>query len=99
MQSDLIASVQIDDSRQLHVVPSAAEFPRIYWEAMDVHWDPDRRSLHSPPPREWSYVRWFEQIIEAASRQGINLELTGSTQWIGVQEEVREALLAYRPNK
>ena len=73
MDRDEIAEIVIDAAGQLHVVPASHAFPYIYREAMEVHWDPERHSLYSPPPREWSYSRWFQQILVAAREQGCEL--------------------------
>jgi len=68
MGRDEIAEIEIDAAGQLHVVPASQAFPYIHREAMEVHWDPERNSLHSPPPRKWSYTRWFQQILAASKK-------------------------------
>jgi hypothetical protein len=93
MQQDAIAEIEIDATGQLHVVPSSCTFPYIYREAMEVHWNPERRSLCSPVPREWSYARWFEQIVAAAREQGWLLHPTTSTSWRNIPESVKAEFL------
>jgi hypothetical protein len=89
MQRDCIAEVGIDGERRLFVRPGKAKFPHIYREAMDVHWDASRGVLHSPAPRDWSYIRWFQQIIAAAAEQSYDLRLAHSTLWSNVSSDIR----------
>jgi hypothetical protein len=95
MRADQVAAVEIDQDGRLHISPTASEFPYIYREAMEVSWDPERRSLHSPKPKEWGYGRWLRQILAAAAAQGVALELAPSTRWVNVpantQAELSEA--------
>lgn len=93
MELDTIAALEIDPAGKLHVVPSTHAFPYVYREAMEVHWDVARRSLCSPMPREWSYSRWFEQILAAARAQGCELQLTASTKWLNIDTSVKAELL------
>jgi len=93
MERDTIAVVEIDQAGQLHVVPSSHSFPYIYREAMEIDWDPERRSLRSPKPREWSYARWYEQILAVAREQGWHLSATASTRWVNVDPGVKTMLL------
>ncbi|MBK7012664.1 MAG: hypothetical protein IPH43_08335 [Xanthomonadales bacterium] len=82
MERDTITQLEIDLEGRLHVVPSAHSFPYVYREAMEIHWDPGRSSLYSPKPREWSYSRWFQQILAAAVAQGCELQFADSTRWL-----------------
>lgn len=84
MRTDPIEAVGIDEGGSLWVKPAAATFPLIYREAMEVHWDAERRRLYSPKPREWSYAAWFKQITDAAREQGVELQLGPATTWTGV---------------
>ena len=90
MRQDTIAAIEIDGAGQLHVVPSSQTFPYIYREAMGVNWDPVRLSLHSSKPREWSYSRWFKQILAAAHAQECDLRLSDTTQWLNVDPGIRD---------
>jgi hypothetical protein len=89
----LIAEIAIDEAGRLHLVPSTHAFPSVYREGVEVHWDADRRSLHSPPPRQWSYPRWFEQIRAAARAQGCELALGADTRWVNVGLSLQAEIL------
>ena len=89
-----IARVEIDSERRLHVVPTGQEWPLIYRAGMEVNWDSQIGSLHSPTPREWSYTRWFDQILAAVSQEyGCTLYLTDGTVWANVEPGTKESLL------
>jgi hypothetical protein len=62
MLRDSIEALGIAPDGSPWVRPANATFPYIYREAMEVHWDADRRCLYGPKPREWSYIDWFKQI-------------------------------------
>jgi hypothetical protein len=93
VETAVISRVVIDSDGRLHVIPQGIEFPNIWREAMEIHWAPATRSLHSPVPREWTYVRWFQQILAAAREQGWKLTITGATEWTGVDSALREQLI------
>ena len=93
MELETIAELEIDTAGKLHVVPSTRVFPYIYREAMEVHWDPARRSLYSPTPRDWPYSHWFQQILDAAREQGYELRLSASTKWLNIDPGVKAELL------
>ena len=93
MDKDAISKVEIDDAGKLHVFPAGRSFPLIYREAMEVNWDAERRSLHSPRPREWSYSRWFQQILASAREQGVSLYLSADTKWLNIEPSVKTELL------
>ena len=96
MDRDAIARVEIDSDRRLHVVPASQEFPFIYRAGMEVGWDADLRSLHSPKPRDWSYMRWFQQILAAAAEEyGCKLVLTDDTAWVNVDPGTKAGLLGF----
>ncbi|OYW16526.1 MAG: hypothetical protein B7Z39_00665 [Novosphingobium sp. 12-64-8] len=91
MQTDMIEAVGIDENGSLWLKPATATFPFIYREAMEVHWDPQRRCLYGPRPREWPYAAWFRQIRDAAREQGVDLRLDRTTSWTRVDPELRQA--------
>ena len=93
MDRDAIDVIEIDDAGQLHVVPTSRSFPFIYREAMEVQWDTSRSSLHSPAPRDWSYARWFQQILAAAREQDCELHPVANTWWVNVGPGVKAELL------
>jgi hypothetical protein len=84
MTTDAIAEVGIDEHERLFVRPSTATFPLIYREAVEIHWEPTRRYLYSPKPREWSYLQWFQHIIDTASI----LYVTSSTIWTNIPDDL-----------
>jgi len=88
MPKDSIAEIGIDDQERLYIRPSTATFPLIYREGVEVHWDATRRYLHSPKPREWSYLQWFQHIIDTAAI----LYLTPSTVWTNITEELKSEM-------
>ncbi|MFC3715960.1 hypothetical protein ACFONC_07345 [Luteimonas soli] len=93
MDRDAIAVIEIDGAGRLHVVPSSRKFPFVYREAMEVQWDTSRCSLHSPAPRDWSYARWFQQVLAAAREQGCELYPAESTRWLNVGSGTKAELL------
>ncbi|MBS0583100.1 MAG: hypothetical protein JSS42_08370 [Proteobacteria bacterium] len=93
MTKDPISEIRIDAERRLCIKPQSASFPYVYREAMEVNWDSDARSLNSPAPREWSYARWFSQIVDAARAQGVELLITERTQWIDVPAGTKAEIL------
>jgi hypothetical protein len=95
LRIDDICEVGINDEGRLYVVPRAATFPHIYREAMEVSWDQDRLALFSPPPREWSYLRWFEQIVSAARQHGHQLTIASDTEWRNVPDDLRAEIIAW----
>lgn len=65
----------------------------IYANVLEFDESGERRSLHSPRPREWSYCRWFQQILASAREQGVSLYFVANTEWINVEPSVRADLL------
>ena len=89
-----ISTIEINPSGELHVTPSEGRFEFIYRSAMEVHWRPETGSLFFPPPKEWSYARCFEQIVNAVRQEyGVRLEISPRTNWINVPEEARQAMI------
>ncbi|WP_202845213.1 hypothetical protein [Luteimonas sp. SJ-9] len=93
MKSDLVAAVQIDGHGRLHIAPAAQSFPFAYREAMGIAWDPDRNSSSTPPPREWSYGRWFQQVQSMAAAQGTRLLLGPGTRWLNAPASMKLEVL------
>ncbi len=85
MKHVLIAEIAIDAAGRLHVVPATHAFATIYREGVEVHWDADRHSLHSPPPRQWTYLQWFEHIRATARAQGCELQFSADTRWVNIE--------------
>ena len=94
MDQDPIARVEIDGNGRLHVSPASRQFPLIYRAGMEVAWDSGRCSLHSPKPRDWSYARWYKQILAAAAQEyGCELAPTDSTTWLNIDQGTKAELL------
>ena len=91
---DAILQVEIDAAGRLLVTPESARFPYIYREAMEVHWDDTGGFLFAPKPREWSYLDWFRQILDAAKTQGSELRVSKRTRWINVPADVAAGMRA-----
>jgi hypothetical protein len=97
MTIDEIVEVRIDEGGRLLVRPQVGTFPHIYRAAMEVRWDSDNRALFSPKPREWSYLRWFQQIVAAAADEyGVRLIITPRTTWSDVPDALRAEIEAER---
>lgn len=95
MTEDEIVSVEIAQDGKLCVTPASQDFAYIYRAAMEVGWDPVRRCLFAPKPREATYPTWFRQIIAAAADEyGVRLNLTPQTAWINVPDAVRSEIAA-----
>ena len=92
MEVDQITEIGIDDQEQLYVAPKCARFPFIYREAMEVHWNEEKKILHSPKPRQWSYADWLRQILSAAEKQAIQLKATPETSWRNVSSSLKKEL-------
>jgi len=86
-----IADVFVDEQQKLCVRPELPHnFAHIFRSAMEVHWCDATRCLYSPVPREWSYLRWYEQIVSAVlGEYGVRLSTTDKTTFHNVPDEVR----------
>jgi hypothetical protein len=96
MKRDRITSIGIDDHKRLWIRPAEHQFPYIYREAMEVDWDAKEKRLVTPHRPEWSYARWFDQIVLAAREQGTELYIDAATTWQDVDVELRQLILAQR---
>lgn len=93
MDDEAVTEVGINEEGALYVRPSHTAFEHIYRAAREVQWDAERKLLLTPKPREWSYARWFEQIISAAAKEyGVRLRLTPSTIWSNVPPDLKAAI-------
>jgi hypothetical protein len=93
MRDEEIVGVEIDDEGRLLVTPAVRTFDFIFRSAMEVHWDPIRRCLFSPKPREWTYPMWFRQIVAAAADEyGVRLRLTEQTAWTNVPADLQSEM-------
>lgn len=85
-----IEAIGIDDASRLWIKPRERAFPYIYREAMEVHWNDEAGFLYSPKPRKWTYVKWFQQVVDAARQQGCCLRVTEETRWENIPRELQE---------
>ena len=92
MTRDPVTRIEIDEEGRLHVVPRSEEFPFVWREALEVHWDSENDSLYSPSPRTWSYGQWLVNILTAAREQGCQLDVTTETEWLNVPLNVRKQM-------
>lgn len=93
MRKDSIVYIKINEEGQLHIKPEILTFPMIYRSASEVNWNSESKTLFSPRPRDWSYINWFNHIIDIA--QGDNyckLEITSKTMWINIPIELRKEI-------
>lgn len=88
-KSDRIIEIAIDDQKRLCLTPVSSTFPMIYREAMDVHWDAEKSRIYSRIPEEWSYARWFRQIVAAAKVHGVHLSLDPGARWLNVPNAIK----------
>jgi Integron Cassette Protein Hfx_Cass5 len=90
MKNDGIAEIRIDATERLCVLPKSSSFPNIYRAGMEVHWDAKGQYPYSPKPREWSYVRWFQQILAAVKGEyGCTLVITPETRWQNIDDALK----------
>lgn len=90
METDQISRIEIDQEGRLHIFPANLRFPLVYRTATEVHWNPERKSLYSPKPRDWTYFEWFKHIIDVIEKEvAYKLQLTDKTEWINISEELR----------
>jgi len=94
MNVDEIIRVEIDRQGRLCVTPRSGDFDLVYRAAMEVYWDRERKCLHSPIPREWTYPMWFRQIVAAVADEfGVRLSLSGETLWVNVPDALRAEMV------
>jgi hypothetical protein len=95
---DLIKRVEIDQEGRLCVYPVSLEFPYIYREAKEVHWDVKSCFLYSPHPKQWTYVDWFFHILKVAKDVDASLYISEATEWLHVPDEIRDEILKRHEN-
>ena len=96
---DQIIEIGIDDRGRLYIKPKEKEYPMIYREAVEVHWDHEGKFLYSPKPRDWSYFDWFRHILDTADPRCMELKLTEETKWKEINEELRFQIEAWMKNR
>jgi len=93
MERDEIIEIGIDSEERLYLVPKSKEFPFIYREAKEVFWHPERKCLYSPKPKEWSYARWYSQIVNTAKEQSCILSISKNVKWVAIPESLKLEIL------
>jgi len=93
MENDNILEIGINSDEGLYLKPTSLEFPYMYREAMEVHWNEKENYLYSPKPKKWSYCEWYKQIQAAAKEQSANLIITKETEWVNISEELKNEIL------
>lgn len=94
---EMIAEVAIDETGALHIKPTTPDpfFEYVYRAGTQISWRPGAGSFATPPPQEWSYWQWFDQVIRAVDGElGVQLILGPTTRWDGVSSEIRTSLEA-----
>jgi Integron Cassette Protein Hfx_Cass5 len=93
MTTDEIQAIGIDAAGFLWIKPATETFPHVYRAAMGVQWDGPRRRLFGPNPRDWSYPRWYRQILNAVESEcGVRLVLTPATVWTNIDAELQRLI-------
>lgn len=98
MEKDEILQIGIDKNERLFIIPKTKSFPYVYREGMEVHWNNKGKLLYSPKPKEWSYAKWYAQILKAAKEQSCVLLITENTQWVNIQKELKNEIINYQVN-
>lgn len=93
MTTEKIKEIRIDDSGRLCIFPENATFSQIFRLANGVNWDNGQRFLYSSPPREWSYVQWYNHIINVAAECGYDLVLTDETIWTKILPAFKDQII------
>jgi hypothetical protein len=96
MEVEEIAEIGIDGAERLYVKPVSRDFSHIYRTAMEVHWSPEGKSLYAPKPREWSYLKWYGQILGAAKDEyRVSLVITENTEWVGIGDDLKNEIVQH----
>jgi hypothetical protein len=91
---DEITEIAIDKNERLLIKPKNTRFTLIYRTATEVHWDEKLLSLYSPKPREWTYLNWYQHIINVAEVEcNTKLMLTTRTVWTNITNELKKQII------
>lgn len=99
MDSYQIEEIGIDEKGSIYLKPSNIEFSYIYREAAEVHWNADKKVLHSPKPREWSYLDWYIHIKKVASLLDCKLYITNNTNFTNVPNGLKKEIIAFESKR
>jgi Integron Cassette Protein Hfx_Cass5 len=90
---DEIIDIAIDEKERLLIKPKNTRFRLIYRTATEVHWDEKLLSLYSPKPREWTYLNWYQHIINVVEVEcNTKLILTARTKWTNISNELKKTI-------
>ena len=95
METAQILKVCILDDGRMAVFPDVrkAMFQHVYREASGVYWDNEFGCFLSTPPTNWSFKKWYQQII-CAVRGGLGLQLilSSTTEYQAQADGFEEAI-------
>lgn len=97
MDKNPILKIAILSDGRLGVFPEKKDgsFQHVYREAAGVYWDAELLCFKSTEIKEWSYGKWYQQILKVvASGLGILLLMTPETEIESREEfesEIRKA--------
>ena len=96
-----ILRIEVDELRRLRVFPKRAateHFTQVYRAGAEVNWK-YAGYFYSPPPRDWTYARWLEQIVSAVHGElGLSLRLTPHTQFVSLSQEDVDSIRTFMAN-
>jgi len=96
MSEEIINKVRVLDSGKLLLALKSGgkdSYQFIYREAAGVYWEKDLKGFISTKPNKWSYSEWFSHMVDVAKQIGIDLKLSGETDWHEVPEKEKEQIL------
>jgi len=96
---DKIIKIEIDDAGKLHLKPERTKFTLIYRTATEVHWNSESKTLYSLKPREWSYLDWYNHIVNVAKEE-YNCEfiLSDDTEWVNIPTDLKNKITEAQHN-
>ncbi|OUS12939.1 hypothetical protein A9Q89_04560 [Gammaproteobacteria bacterium 53_120_T64] len=96
VEIEIISKVEILPTKELALILESEGKPsyqHVYRAAAGVYWDNEIYGFKSTEPKDFSYPKWFQQIIEVVkSEMGIQLQLANTVSWVNVPEEVKNAI-------
>lgn len=93
MDSDVIKQIWLDTTGSICVKPNSKKFEYIYRSAMGIDWNSNEGFLFPRLLGSWSPVDWFRQILAAVRNEyRCELLLTLDTEWINIDQAIREAI-------
>lgn len=92
-RKEQIKEIGIDNSDRLYIVPAKQNFSMIWRSAAEVHWNPDKKCLYSPKPREWSYYKWYCHIISMVKIDySCKLYVSENTIWTNIPQSLKDQI-------